>query len=554
MKKILMILCSVFMAVCSLCVGSHRVVFADADMVNPTISGITEQLDDEYQVGEELAIDKTAITLSDDVTGENDLRATLVLKVYTAAMTELPDISEDDNFYVFEFSAAGTYTVTASIYDGAGNEGTYSHTVTVISNSAVNKKYEKGFALGVTDFTDSKLYAALLDEVTKFAESRGDRFTGDTLYSEMMLFPTFTEINIENRNITSLDGLENMRLVYLQKISVVSNKLKEIKPDYFEDSENLKEINFASNQITTVELPARRNLEKINLASNELTTLDISNCMGDDIEINLAANDFTSIDDIELPRADSVALNLIGNNLESVDNAYFTETKFTLNVGVQGIKDTENQAATNSTKGIRFYRTNIEGLGIKIYNSALKVPVEVKTVTDADITEGNYIDVILPIGEYKYEYTLDGEAVYSKYDATRNFYLPQEFAVKPTIATYKFEHKGEMYDTINKVTGAVKVYLKSADLDAGIEGKIMYRVNLGEWIEGDVVDCSSGGTFSIKVKVVCGDYESEEETIFLQTSLNPVIPDVVMFFIILFLAIMLFVVVVPVISKKFFRR
>ena len=554
MKKILTILCTVCLAVCGLFMGSHRVVFANADTTNPTISGITEQLDSEYQVGEELAIDKSAITLSDDVTGYNDLFATLVLKVYTAAMTELPDISEDDGFYVFEFSAAGTYTVSATIYDGAGNEGVYNHTITVISNSAVNKKYERGFALGVTDFSDSKLYAALLDEVTKFAESRGDRFTGDTLYSEMMLFPTFTEINLENRNITSLDGLENMRLDYLQKISVVSNKLTEIKPDYFEDSENLKEINFASNQITSVELPALRNLEKINLSSNKLTSLDLSNCMGDDIEINLAANDFTSIDDIELPRADSVALNMIGNNLESVNDAYFTETKFTLNVGVQGIKDTSAASATDSTKGIRFYRTNIEGLGIKIYNNALKVPVEVKTVTDADIATGNYIDVVLPIGEYKYEYTLGGESLYSKYDATRNYYLPQEFVVKPTMATYKFEHKGELYDTIGKVTGAVKVHLTSPDLAAGIEGKIMYRVNLGEWIEGDLVDCSAGGTFSVKVKVVCGDYESEEETIFFQTSLNPVVPDVVMFFVILFLALVLFIVVVPIISKKFFRR
>lgn len=554
MKKILILLCSVCMAVCGFFAPSRVLVSADTDTTNPTISGIAEQVEDEYQVGSELAIDKTSIVLSDDITNANDLLATLTLNVFTAAETELPNISEDENFYVFEFSAAGTYTLKASILDAAGNQGEYTKTITVITNSAVNKKYEKGFALGVTDFTDSKLYAALLDEVTKFAETRGERFTGDTLYSEMLLFPTFTEINITNKNITSLDGLENMRLDYLQKISVVSNKLTEIKPDYFEDCENLKEINFASNEIKTVTLPALRNLEKINLSSNKLETLDLSNCMGDDIEINLAANDFTSLDDIELPRADSVALNMIGNNLESVDDAYFTETKFTLNVGVQGIKDTENQAVTDSTKGIRYYRTNIEGLGIKIYNNALKVPTVVKTVTDADITTGNYIDIVLPIGEYKYEYTLDGEAVYGKYDATKNFYLPQEFIAKPTVASYKFEHKGQMYDTIGKVTGAVKVYLKSSDLEQGVEGKIMYCVNLGEWVEGDVVDCSSGGTFSVRVKVICGEYESEETTIFLQTSLNSVIPDVVMFFVILFLAIMLFVVGVPIISKKWFRK
>ena len=554
-KRLLITLCSALIAILSIFISPKRGVFASEDVTKPTITGIESQIDAEYQVGEEMIIDKTAIILSDDVTTETALRNTFTLKVYTASMAELPDISEDEGFFVFEFSASGSYSLAASITDDAGNVCEVSYPITVISDSAVNAKYEKGFALGVTDFTDSKLYAAILEEVERFAESRGERFTGDTLYSEMLLFPTFTEINISNGNITSLDGLENLRLDYLEKISITSNKITEIKPDYFEDSENLKEINFASNQITTVELPSLRNLEKVNFASNKLTTLDLSNCMGDEVDINLAGNDFVKLDDIELPRADGIKLNLIGNNLESIDDAYFNETKFKINIGVQGIKDIENPSATDSTKGFRFYRTNIEGLGVRVYNNALKVPVEVKSVTDADIAAGkNFVDVVLPIGEYEYVYILDGEEVYSKYDATKNFYLPQEFVVKPTVATYKLEHKGEMYDSLGKVTGAVKIHLTSPDLEKGTKGKIMYSVNLGEWVEGDLVDCSAGGTFSVRVKVVCGDYESEEMSIFLQTSLNAVIPDVVMFFVILFLGIMLFAVLVPIISKKFFRK
>ena len=41
-------------------------------------------------------------------------------------------------------------------------------------------------------------------------------------------------------------------------------------------------------------------------------------------------------------------------------------------------------------------------------------------------------------GEYKYEYTLDGEAVYSKYDATRNFYLPQEMVNIPQVTHFQY--------------------------------------------------------------------------------------------------------------------
>jgi len=532
----------------------RKVVMADTDTTKPTMTGLVDQIDDEYQVGEEMGIDKTLIMLSDDVTAEVALRNSLVVKVYTSASTELPNISEDSSLYVFEFSAAGTYTLYASVEDVAGNKFEVTKSIAVLSNSAVNAKYERGFELAPSDFADTRLYSALLAEAVEYASSKGDRFTGDTLYSEMFLFPDFKEISITNANITSLDGIESVRLDYVEKISITNNKITDIKPEYFSDSENLKEINFATNQISSFELPILRNLEKVNLANNLLTQIDLSNCMGDEVDINLAANDIVALDNVKLPRADKITLNMIGNNLSSVNDSYFSETKFDLKVGVQGIKDISNPTSTSSSKGIRFYRTNIDGLGIKIYDNSVKVPVLVKSVTDADITSGNYYDIILPIGEYFYEYTLDGEPVYSKYNVEKNYYLSQSFVVKPTTATFKFEHKGEMYDEIGKVTGAVKVHLDSVDLDSGVQGKIMYSVNLGEWQEGDLVDCSAGGIFSVKVKVVCGDYESEEISIFFQTSLNAVIPDAVMFFIILFLAIMVFFIGVPIISKKFFRK
>lgn len=131
--------------------------------------------------------------------------------------------------------------------------------------------------------------------------------------------------------------------------------------------------------------------------------------------------------------------------------------------------------------------------------------------------------------------------------------------VKPTEVSYKFEHKGKTYDSIGKVTGTVKVLLSSVDIDNGVDGVIEYSVNGGDWVRGNTIECSKGGTFSIRVRVQVGDYEnnkgalSDESTIMVKTSLNSVMPDFVMFFIVLFCALILFVVIVPLVSKKFFR-
>lgn len=557
-NKLKLFVCTLLLVCSILFVPSRLEVFADdLDTSRPIISGIDEQIQGDYQVGSSISIDVSNLILTDDIDDRDTLLHSLQVKVLTSVGSELPYDCEDGEVYIFEFATSGTYTLVISVTDSNYNTTEERRDIVVKSNAEINKKYQKGRALSSSDFGDVRLYDALLEEVERLAESNGDKFTGDTLYSEVFYYyPAFNEINITDKNITSLEGLQNLRLEYIEKISITKCKIATISSEYFSECENLKEINFASNQITKVELSDFRNLQSVNLSSNKLTSIDLSDCWGNDIDINLAGNDIVSMGDIKLPRADgSIKLNLIGNNLSNVEDKYFTEDKLSINVGAQGIKDLESPATSDTKTGFRYYRSNVAGLELRIYDYSVQVPEVVKTVSDSDIEDGaNYINVELPIGSYLYEYILDGDRVYNKYDENTNYYLSQKFIINPSIATCKFEHKGEMYDTIGKVTGAVIVHLSSEDLQNGVNGKIMYRINMGEWIEGDKIDCSSGGSFSIKVKVVCGEYESEETTVFLQTSLNSVIPDVVMFFLILFVSIIFFVVVIPIISKKFFRK
>ena len=103
---------------------------------------------------------------------------------------------------------------------------------------------------------------------------------------------------------------------------------------------------------------------------------------------------------------------------------------------------------------------------------------------------------------------------------------------------------------MGKVTGKVTVKLSSNDAGA----KIFYQVNNGEWIEGNVIECGDGGNYSIKVKAVVDGVESIEQNIWVRTSLNLYIPDALMLALVLLLALVLFFVVLPIVSKKYFKK
>ena len=82
----------------------------------------------------------------------------------------------------------------------------------------------------------------------------------------------------------------------------------------------------------------------------------------------------------------------------------------------------------------------------------------------------------------------------------------------------------------------------------------MYQVNGGEWVEGNIVECNHGGTYSIKAKVIIDGVESEVQNIWVRTSLNLYVPDALMLALILLLVLALFLVVLPIISRKYFKR
>ena len=165
------------------------------------------------------------------------------------------------------------------------------------------------------------------------------------------------------------------------------------------------------------------------------------------------------------------------------------------------------------------------------------------------------VSVEFPVGDYLYEYEiLSGSEyvpAYDKYDEVKKVYAPQEFKVVPQGVTYVYEYKGKMYNSVaelGKVTGLIKIHLSCED-----GGKI-YLNNNSQWVETNIIECNGGGSKTLQVKVVKDGYESDITSIKVETSLNGHIPDFLMLALVFAFALVLFIVVIPIVSKKFFRK
>lgn len=422
---------------------------------------------------------------------------------------------------------------------------------TEIEQQVYDDMIRGGYAVDVrTDIEDSHLYSALLQLVKDYiVDNYGISYTSTTLYSTM--FKRFKDITITDMGITSLKGLENFKFNELETFSITNNSITTIDKKLFENMPKLKNLDLGSNDITAIDFGFAVTLENINLSSNELSAVDFSLMESPNLNINLANNKFTSMKKIALPtRVNSIKLNLISNNITDLTNEYFDYSKLTMNLGFQGIRQ-EKSTQYDTTNPLKFYKTNIDGVEVNIYKINTLEDVLVKTIKDSDIVDGNSIDITgLEVGEYYFEYVKDGDLLYVKGDSQKEYFKTYKFTILPAQATFKFEFKGKIYDSFpNKVTGKVKVMI---DCEEGAE--ITYSVNGREWQKGNEVMCDKGGNYSISVKVVKDGVESNVKTVIVRTSLNTIVPDFVMLILILLFTLVLFVIVVPYVSKKFFRN
>lgn len=402
-----------------------------------------------------------------------------------------------------------------------------------------------------SDISDKSLYSALTQIVKQYiVDTYGytEYDTSETLYSTML--KNIETIEIQNREISDLSGFEKLQLPKLKSLTIVSNKVTTIGDNFFDNMSNLESINLSCCQISSISLPKLSKLTSINLSSNKLKSINFAKLPQKNLDINLANNLFSNITDIGFSnKIESVHLNIINNNITTLEEEYFEQSKITFNIGVQGlVSKSSDEVTIDTSTPINFYKINIPGVYIKIYKEE-GFDTCIDTVRDEDI-EGNVLSKYFGVGSYYAEYYNAGGMIDTSANCDNKLYTSYSFDVIPSECTAKYEFKGKMYDTFEKkVTGKVRVYLSCEE-----GGTIYYKLGNGEWTQGNEIYCDKGGNYSIRTKVVIDDVESNEKTIFIKTSLNVVIPDFLMLILLLLFALTLFIVVVPLVSKKWFKK
>lgn len=428
----------------------------------------------------------------------------------------------------------------------------------------VSKIEFEGPAVTTSMITDSNLYEALLEIFRDYYEGLfGEAYQGDKIYTDM--FRDISIINLDRKGIASFSGMERLELDSLTTFSANINEIKSFDQTIFRytDEDIFESLSLAGNDLGSIDISNLTGLTYVDLSSNRLTHVDFGNIVGKvkdaSVEFNLANNNFSSIEDIVLPnrRIGHVTLNIINNNITNFNESHFS-SYFTMRIGVQGFVGSDSVVNVDTGNNLKVYKIG-GGLAVRIRKTDSENPNDwVKTITDDQI-EDDYIMVDLPVGEYEYIYAInngvvDGEIdwidAFKHNDASRRYLDGEDFGVLPQKVGYYFTHKGKDYETLNKVTGKVTVTLSAKDEGA----EIFYSVNGGDWIKGNVVNCDQGGSYSIKAKTVLDGVESEEESIWVRTSLNLYISDWLMLVLLVLLALVLFLVVLPIISKKYFKK
>lgn len=413
----------------------------------------------------------------------------------------------------------------------------------------------KGFPISTTSITDECLYSSLLNLYKDTYRGTDRAYSGSVIYSDM--FKDFTSINVDNEDIDTLNGLEKLELDNLESFSANLNNISNFDSDFFVKAEmdKLTSLSLSGNRLNSIDLTGFDSLTYIDLSANELGKLDLSmiegKTMGSEVEINVAGNKFSAMKNITLPdkRIGHITLNIIDNNITEIPDEFFTN-RYTMKIGVQGFKPEDKEVVKSDTlSNFKIYKMGIENLALEVYKIDGEEDVLVQKITDEDIAD-SFLKLNLPVGEYEYIYTINGEPAFSRYDVSRVYLDSYKFGIIPQKALYNFTYKGKIYNTLNKVTGKVTVNLSTQEEGA----KIFYSVNGGDWVEGDTVLCDDGGNYSIKVKTVINGFESEEQSVWVRTSLNLYISDAVMLLLVVLLTLALFFVVLPIISKKYFKK
>ena len=363
-----------------------------------------------------------------------------------------------------------------------------------------------------------------------------------------------TTSNTES-NIVDLSGLTLFRFDYTTTLDLSNNNIVSVTSDILSVFPNLEELILSNNKIKHVDLSRSYNLKRIILDNNELEQIDLSEVNPTDAVIDLSCNRIKSFDSITLPWQTvnvSTKIDLYNNNITDFESA---PVGYTINLGLQGFSVKDGKIEKNQK--MAYYKTNDD--------QAMKTVII--SGSDAKYTfysgaGDNKTDIELPHGDYHINYYFTGngtdQIVSTKTFTVRTgddyyrdyfrYYKYSQFQVVPTAPTYTYivgdtEYKSGDEFRINQKT--------TINLSGDSDCKLMYSVAGSEWKEGNSIELTRGGRYTISVKAVSldGNFESENVTIIISAEASLTFPSILIVMLIIIGAVVVFGVGFPLLRK-----
>ena len=328
-----------------------------------------------------------------------------------------------------------------------------------------SKVIEQGY--GLYKIQDQALYDALFDELRKIKPDADKLTVGSFLDITTEEFNFSGEGKNDKTKITSLVGLNLIKLPNLKRLILSNNNITGAVGD-FDFMPNLEKIDLSNNQVTSFDGKFSTKLNEVSLSNNNLSRADISSLV-EDGNADLSFNNLKQFDDIVLPRVASTVSVTHNFLLEDVPS----DIACTIKMGFQGIKNGDDILKTTK---FRFYE--LDGVeNLRLYKK---------------LSDGTYflVETILPnnqvtnlnIAEYKLEFNETNDP--KKYDDLTFTCRPNS----PTITVYA-------NDEI--IEDSSHIFRQIISLKIEAEGEIYYKINNGKTIQGNEILINKSGSYTV---------------------------------------------------------
>lgn len=393
---------------------------------------------------------------------------------------------------------------------------------------------------------DDNLYDALLN----IYKSNNADYIGTSLYTEMFNNSTYTNINLTDKDISSISGLDKLKLNYTTSIDLSFNNITSISYQDLASCTNLINLDVSNNNLSTFVINPmliESTIKNLKLNNNNLTSIDLRTFKSGTINIDLANNYFTTFDNISFPSTTLLTmfnLNIKNNNIQDFDNNLLVNDKYSILIGVQGVHNKQNEfLQLNENDKITIYKTADENLKIVIKDAISSNTIQ--TINNSEISA--YTLLNLTPGKYILEFYINDIIAYlSSSPSINTEYIPQYFEISPNAPTITFIYRGTEYSSVDfKYLGSITIKCEEEN-----DYQTYYSVDNKNWnLLNSSAEIKTTGTYNLYLKRVYGTYESQVITYVLTSNLNPYIPDVVMIIIIIGLLLVLAFVIAPILKK-----